>query len=88
MQLLRSILLALGLTLVPTSVAMPAVSPNNTHAVLSKRLVDNLPPSDMFINCNSYGGYLYATPQVMDAIQKGIDLTSITEPPGRLVSLQ
>jgi hypothetical protein len=83
MQLLRSILLAWGLTLVPSSVAMAAVSPNNTHAVLSKRLVDNLPPSDMFIDCNSYGGYLYAAPQVMDAIQKGIGLT---EPPGRLIS--
>jgi hypothetical protein len=87
MQLPHSILLGLSLTVVPTSVAMPAVSHNNTHAVLSKRMVDNLPPSDMFIDCDSYSGYLYSAPQAMDAIQKGIDLTSIGGPPGRAASL-
>ncbi|KAF7131349.1 hypothetical protein CNMCM5793_004463 [Aspergillus hiratsukae] len=72
MQLSPFTLLALGLALVQTSSAAPA--PVNA---LSKRTVDNLPPSDQFIVCP---GYRYSRAQVEAAIQRGIITTPTTEP--------
>ena len=71
-QLSPSTLLALGLALVQTSSAAPA-----PVSALSKRTVDNLPPSDQFVACPSYR---YSRPQVEKAIQQGITTTPTTEP--------
>ena len=64
--------LTLGLALVHTSFAIPA--PLST---LSKRTVDNLPPSDQFVACP---GYRYSRAQVEKAIQQGINLTPTNAP--------
>ena len=72
MQLSPYTLLALGLALVQTSSAVPAPA-----GALSKRTVDNLPPSDQFVACP---GYRYSRAQVEKAIQQGINLTPTNAP--------
>jgi hypothetical protein len=73
-----TILLPLGLALVHTSFANPAPA-----GMLSKRTVDNLPPSDQFIACP---GYRYSREQVEKAIQQAIYNTPTTAPqPGMLI---
>jgi hypothetical protein len=72
MQLWLSTFLSLGLALVQTSSAAPA-----PVSALSKRIVDNLPPSDQFITCP---GYRYSRPQVEAAVQRGITNTPTNEP--------
>ncbi|KAJ5300144.1 hypothetical protein N7508_007436 [Penicillium antarcticum] len=72
MQLSLSTFLTLGLALVQTSSAAPA-----PVSALSKRTVDNLPPSDQFITCP---GYRYSRAQVETAIQRGITNTPTNGP--------
>ncbi|KAF2680938.1 Ribonuclease/ribotoxin [Lentithecium fluviatile CBS 122367] len=72
MRLTPSILLAFGSALLQTSSALPA-----TAGILSKRTVDNLPPSDQFVACP---GYRYSREQVEKAIQQGIITTPTNEP--------
>lgn len=72
MQLSLFTFLALGFALVETSSAAPAPA-----SALSKRVVDNLPPSDQFITCP---GYRYSRAQVEKAIQQGINTTPTTAP--------
>ncbi|CAN9255420.1 unnamed protein product [Alternaria alternata] len=67
-----TILLPLGLALVHTSFANPVPA-----GMLSKRTVDNLPPSDQFIACP---GYRYSREQVEKAIQQAIYNTPTTAP--------
>ncbi|GIJ84577.1 hypothetical protein Asppvi_003424 [Aspergillus pseudoviridinutans] len=74
MQLSPFTLLTLGLALMQTTSAAPAPAIADS---LSKRTVDNLPPSDQFIECP---GYRYSRAQVEKAIQRGINTTPTNEP--------
>ena len=81
MQLSPFTLLSLALALMQTSSAAPA--PANA---LSKRTVNNLPPSDQFISCP---GYRYSAAQVEKAIQRGITTTPTEQPqPGLYLQSQ
>lgn len=72
MQLSPSTLLTRGLALVQTTSAVPAPT-----GALSKRIVGNLSPGDMFIACPAY---LYSPWLAEEAIQEGINTTPIDKP--------
>jgi len=74
-------LLALVLAVAQTHAAPTTPTPGFSY--VSKRTVDNLPPSDQFVACPSYR---YSREQVEKAIQQGIITTPTNEPqPGMLV---
>lgn len=69
---LSPLTMTLGLALVQTTSAVPA-----PVGALSRRTVDNLPPSDQFVACP---GYRYSRHQVEMAIRRGIFNTPTLEP--------